>query len=66
MGITFQVLAGCLPPEHIVTDIITSFVLIIAISYGFELFSLITKKGHYEILDAVAAIIGGVVGIELF
>ena len=35
----------------------------IAISYGFELFSLFTGRGHYEFLDAVAAIIGALIGI---
>jgi len=35
----------------------------IAVSYGFELFSLFTGRGHYEFLDAVAAIIGALIGI---
>ena len=35
----------------------------IAISYGFELYSLYTGRGHYEILDAVASIIGAGVGV---
>jgi hypothetical protein len=50
---------------HILLGIIISFIIIIIISYGFELFSLITGKGHYEIMDAVAAIIGGVLGMGL-
>jgi VanZ family protein len=37
----------------------------IAISYGFELFSKITGKGHYEIMDAVAAVIGAILGISM-
>ena len=35
----------------------------IAISYGFELFSLFTGRGHYEFLDAVASVLGALVGI---
>ena len=35
----------------------------IAVSYGFELFSLYTGRGHYEFLDAVASIIGAALGI---
>ncbi len=35
----------------------------IAISYGFELYSLFTGRGHYEFLDAVASIIGALIGI---
>jgi glycopeptide antibiotics resistance protein len=41
-----------------------TFILIVALSYGFELFSLITKKGHYEILDAVFGIVGGAIGMS--
>jgi glycopeptide antibiotics resistance protein len=36
-----------------------------AISYGFELYSLLSGRGHYEIMDAVASVIGGMVGISL-
>ena len=35
----------------------------IAISYGFELISLYTGRGHYEFLDALASIVGAAVGI---
>lgn len=33
--------------------------IVVTVSYVFELFSLVTGKGHYEVLDAVAGIIGG-------
>ena len=65
MGITLQIITGFLMPEHFVVGIIITFSLVITISYGFELYSLIAKKGHYEILDAVAAIIGGIVGMAI-
>ncbi len=42
---------------------LAAFIAVVVISYGFELFSLITRKGHYEIMDAVAAIIGGLIGM---
>lgn len=35
----------------------------IAIGYGFELFSKFTGKGHYDAMDAVAAVIGAILGI---
>ena len=35
----------------------------IVIAYGFELFSLITGKGHYEVMDAVAGVLGALVGM---
>ena len=37
----------------------------IAVSYGFELFSLFTGRGHHEIQDAVASIIGAALGIGI-
>lgn len=39
--------------------------VVIIISYGFELFSKITGKGHHEIMDAVASIIGGILGMAI-
>lgn len=39
-----------------------SFLLLLAISYGFELVSLVTGKGHPEHLDAWAGIAGGLIG----
>ncbi len=42
-----------------------AFAAIVFISYGFELFSKFTGKGHYEVLDAVASIIGGIIGIAI-
>lgn len=48
--------------SHAVT---VSIITVIVISYGFELFSKITKKGHYEIMDAIASIIGGIIGMAI-
>ena len=42
-----------------------AFVFVIGISYGFELYSKFTGKGHYEFNDAVASAIGGVLGIAI-
>lgn len=65
MGTTLQIITGILMPGHSVMGIIITFILVIGISYGFELYSLITKKGHYDILDAVASIIGGSMGMAI-
>jgi len=56
--------AGCwlLPGELVLTSILV-FVVVCVISYGFELFSKITGKGVHEVADAVATVIGGVVGM---
>jgi glycopeptide antibiotics resistance protein len=63
MGAVLQLAALYMMPQHFILSIIVTFIAVVIISYGFEVFSLITKKGHYEVLDAVAAILGGVIGM---
>ena len=65
MGAILQIFTLYLFPQHYIISIIITFVLIVALTYGFELFSLITKRGHYEILDAVAGTIGGSIGMVI-
>ena len=65
MGAIFRIFTLYLSPQHYIISIIITFVLIVALTYGFELFSLITKRGHYEILDAVAGTIGGTIGMVI-
>ncbi len=45
------------------TAIAAAVFLLIAICYGFELFSKITKLGHHDLIDAVAGILGGFIGV---
>jgi VanZ family protein len=63
MGGVLQAFAYWLLFDHHFLATLIAFVLVIAISYGFELFSLFTGKGHYDFLDAVAGTIGGVLGM---
>ena len=65
MGAIFRIFTLYLFPQHYILSIVITFILIVAVSYGFELFSLITKRGHYEIMDAVAGTIGGVIGMGI-
>lgn len=53
-----------------ILNVVTASVLIsllfsVVVGYGFELYSKFTGKGHYEVLDAVAAVVGACVGIAL-
>lgn len=66
MGILLQATALYLLPGEMITGIVIVLVLVVVISYGFELFSKITGKGHHDVMDAVASIIGGVLGMILF
>ena len=63
MGVFLQSVGWWLLPARILLVTIIVFVIVITISYGFELFSKITGKGHYEVLDAVASILGGIIGM---
>jgi hypothetical protein len=63
MGIVLQASLWFLFSGQIVLETVIAFTLVITISYGFELFSKFTSKGHYDIYDALAGIIGGVLGM---
>ncbi len=52
-------------PTHHVSATIVALIALMAICYGFELFSKITGLGYYDIMDAVAGIIGGIFGMTL-
>lgn len=65
MGAFLQV-AGfwLLPYSFAVTTLIVGL-LVVAISYGFELFSKLSGLGHYDVKDAIASVIGGIIGMAL-
>jgi VanZ family protein len=65
MGVFFQCFACWLLPKHLPVASLGVLAIVIFISYGFELFSKFTGYGHYEVMDAVAAIIGGLLGMGL-
>ena len=66
LGVLLQVCAILIFPGERVWAYTLCFLVLVAICYGFELFSKITGKGHADNLDAIAGIIGGVVGIFLY
>lgn len=62
MGIVLQLAGFFLFPGELVYGAMFALIGNVGISYGFELFSLVTGKGHHDFMDAVAAFIGGVLG----
>src|SRR5205809_710388 len=54
LGVVLQFLSFYLLPSQPALSSVVSFVVLAAICYGFELFSLFTGKGHYDNIDAVA------------
>jgi len=65
MGAVLQAFFAFLLDAHLGFSIVLAFIFSIAIGYGFELFSKFTGKGHYEVMDAVAAVIGATIGIGI-
>lgn len=63
MGSLLQIFMWWLLPVHLGWVTLIVVILVVAISYGFELFSKVTGKGRYDFMDAVASVIGGVIGI---
>jgi hypothetical protein len=63
MGVVLQLVATMVLPDHLVIASFIAFSGVVVISYGFELYSLITGRGHYDVMDAVASIIGGILGM---
>lgn len=65
MGGVLQAFTTYLLQDHYILATTIAFVLVLAISYGFELFSKITGLGRYDFIDAVAGAIGGVLGLGI-
>ncbi|MEP6596547.1 MAG: hypothetical protein ABJA71_11410 [Ginsengibacter sp.] len=65
MGVVLQAFVWLLFSRQLIWGTVTAFILVIMISYGFELYSKFTGKGHYEVNDAVASTIGGVLGMAI-
>jgi hypothetical protein len=65
MGLVLPPAGYFIFPGHIYLIDIISFCIIVAISYGFELYSKFTGHGHYDVIDAVAAVMGGGVGMAI-
>jgi glycopeptide antibiotics resistance protein len=63
MGLVLQAGVWWLLADQLLIGTGIVLLVIVAISYGFELFSKITGMGVYDFMDAVASVIGGVVGM---
>lgn len=63
MGLVLQAAGWWLLPGRVILASILALVIIIVVSYGFELFSKLTGHGHHDVLDAVASVIGGLMGM---
>jgi VanZ family protein len=65
LGILCQLLANWMYEPPLWKAVLMAFIAVAAVSYGFELFSKITGLGIYDFIDAVASVIGGLVGMAV-
>jgi hypothetical protein len=65
LGFLLQFLSSYFFPVQPILATTISFLILAAGCYGFELYSLVTGKGHAENLDAIAGILGGITGIAV-
>ena len=65
MGLLFESLLHFFFPSFAWLGSAIVLSLIVILSYGFELTSLVFKIGHYDVLDAVAGVIGGIAGMAV-
>lgn len=65
-GIVFPLIGSYIFPEHLWANLLISFGIVVQIGFGFELFSMITGRGHAEINDALATTAGGAIGVILY
>jgi len=63
MGAVLQSFFSFFLNIHLGLSILLAIIFSTVIAYGFELFSKFTGKGHYDIIDAVAGVIGAIIGI---
>lgn len=65
MGLVLQGIGWWLLPDSVFAVTLIVLIIVVVISYGFELFSKITGLGRYDIWDAIFSIIGGLIGMGL-
>ena len=63
LGLVLPALLKRLFPGQPFIPILMAFGLLVGIGYGFELYSKFTGHGHYDLMDAVATVAGGVLGM---
>ena len=63
LGAVLQFASFYFFPLQLIFATAVSFIILLSGCYAFELYSLITGKGYYELSDVLAGVIGGMIGI---
>ena len=64
MGVAIQGCLWLLLPPQIKLITLASLILVMVLNYGFDVYAK-RKNGNYEVLDAAAGTIGGVIGMTV-
>jgi hypothetical protein len=65
LGAVLQAIVLLLFPGQFIPEIILAVLVLAVICYGFEVFSKISGMGHYDFMDAVAGLLGGIIGMGI-
>jgi len=65
MGLVLQLAGFWLLQSHPYWSTFIALMIVIAVGYGFELFSKFTGIGVYDVMDAVASVVGGIIGMGI-
>ena len=65
MGAVLQITAITFLPFTVIVATLIVFAIVVSVSYGFELYSKFTGHGHYDFMDAVPSVAGGVLGMAI-
>lgn len=65
LGVVVQLACYYLFPFQLLYVSLISFAVLLSGCYAFELYSLITRKGHYELLDVAAGVVGALIGMAI-
>ena len=63
IGVAMELFCSYLLPAHVLIAAFLAAAISFAGAYAFELYSKFTGRGHYELMDAIAALIGAIPGI---
>lgn len=64
LGVLLQAFSFYFFPGSLYPTLFAFFILAL-LCYGLEIFSLVTRRGHADNMDAIAGILGGLVGMAL-
>ena len=65
IGFAMEAFFSYLLPAHLALSVLLAIAVSFAGAYSFELYSKFTGRGHYELMDAIAALIGAIPGIAI-